>query len=83
MKDKRKVAHSFTAYQCRICEKYRTENLLIKTEENDEPWDLSELLDQYFEYIKKSKIDEYTSRTILLERKEVKKIQKLMKKLDV
>ena len=67
MKDKRKVAHSFTAYQCRICPKYRTDNLLIKSEENDDPVDLAELLDQYFAYIKKSKSDEYTSRTILLE----------------
>lgn len=84
MKDKRKVAHSFTAYQCRICEKYRTENLLIKTEENDEPWDLSELLDQYFEYIKKSKIDEYTSRTILLERgKEDSKIDEETRRIVV
>lgn len=67
MIDKRKVTHSFTAYQCRICPKYRTDNLLTKSEENEDPIDLAELLDQYFAYIKRSKIDEYTSRTILLE----------------
>lgn len=68
MKDKRKVAHSFTAYRCRICSKYHTENLLIQTEEDEETVDLSELLNEYFSYIRKSKIDEYTSRTILLEK---------------
>lgn len=66
MKEKRKVAHSLTAYSCRICTKYHTDNLLFKTEEVETTVDLSELLDEYFEYITKSKIDEYTSRTILL-----------------
>ena len=40
---------------------------MIKTKEDEDAVDLSELLDQYFAFIKKSKIDEYTSRTILLE----------------
>ena len=48
MIDKRKVTHSFTAYQCRICPKYRTDNLLTKSEENEDSIDLAELLDQYF-----------------------------------
>lgn len=84
MKDKRQVTHSFTAYQCRICHKYSTENLLVKTDENDEPIDLSELLDGYFNYIKKSKIDDYTSRTILLERaKEEANINSQVKRIVV
>ena len=48
MKDKRKVTHSFTAYQCKICHKYHSDNLLIKSEENEDPIDLAELLDEYF-----------------------------------
>ena len=65
---KRKVTHSFVAYRCRICSKYHTENLLVKSDENEEPQELPDLLNQYFEYIKKSRIDGYTSRTILLEK---------------
>lgn len=68
MKEKRKVAHSLTAYSCRICAKYHSDNLLFKTEEIETSVDLSELLDEYFAYIQKSKIDGYTSRTILLEK---------------
>lgn len=68
MMDNRKVTHSFTAYECIICQKYHNENLLIKSEKNKMPINLSNLLDEYFDYIKKSKIDEYTSRTILLQK---------------
>lgn len=72
MKTKRKTAHSITAYQCRICEKHHSENLLITAEENENPIDIEVLLCEYFDYIKTSKIDEYTSRTILLEEKREK-----------
>ncbi len=67
MTAKRKIIQSFTAYQCRISPKYHTENLLISSGENEIPIDLFELLREYFAYIKTSKVDTYTNRTILLE----------------
>lgn len=67
MTPKKKIAQSFTAYQCRISPKYRTENLLLSSEESKATIDLFETLKEYFEYIKTSKFDAYTNRTVLLE----------------
>lgn len=67
MSSMRPVSQSLTAYKCRICERNRSENLLKRNEDNPEPIDLVELLKDYFKYIKKSKIDKYTNRTILLQ----------------
>jgi len=41
MTNKRKATHSFTAYQCRICPKYRTDNLLVKSGEKWESYRFS------------------------------------------
>ena len=78
MKEKRKVAHSLTAYSCRICTKYHSNNLLAGTEEIETAVDLSSLLDEYFAYIRKSKIDGYTSRTILLEKGKFEHCESIM-----
>lgn len=67
MATKRKIVQSFTAYQCRISPKYHTENLLISSEGGKAAIDLFDLLKDYFKYIKTSKVDAYTNRTILLE----------------
>ena len=84
MKGKRKIAHSLTAYRCRICAKYHSENLLFRMEEKEESVDLSALLNEYFAYIRKSKIDGYTSRTILLEKeKEESSISEEIKRIVV
>lgn len=69
MAPRKKIAQSLTAYQCRISPKYRTENLLISSEESKATINLFGLLKKYFEYIKTSKVDAYTNRTILLEGK--------------
>lgn len=67
MKERKdKVVQSITAYRCRICRKYHNDDLLIRSDENKEPIDLEELLYKFFEYIKKCKIDRYTSRALLL-----------------
>lgn len=63
---KRKLVQSITAYRCRICKKYGNEDLLKKTEENKEPISLESVLNEFFEYIASYKIDDTTSRTILL-----------------
>lgn len=63
---KDKIVQSITAYRCRICEKYRDENLLVKSEKNKDPIDLQSLLYSFFEYIKICQIDKYTNRALLL-----------------
>lgn len=60
------IIQSITAYRCRICEKYRDENLLVKSEKNKEPLELQSLLYSFFEYIKTCQIDKYTNRALLL-----------------
>lgn len=67
MEKKRKISQSLTAYQCRICKKYHAEDLLVLGEEEDKTISLFELLKDYFDFIKTSKIDESTNRTILLD----------------
>lgn len=62
----KKFTQSITAYRCRICKKYSTDNLLLKTEGNEEQIDLETLLFEFFEHIKFCKIDEYTHRAIVL-----------------
>lgn len=63
---KRKLVQSITAYRCRICKKYENEDLLKKSEKNKEPISLELVLNDFFEYISSYKIDDTTSRTILL-----------------
>ena len=74
MENKRKIAHSFVAYQCKICAKYHNDNLLIKSDKNKNPIVLEKLLDEYFSFIRECKIDQYTSRTILLENEKEEEI---------
>lgn len=62
-----RIIQSITAYRCRICKKYHNENLLDKSEENLNPLDLRTYLENFFDYIKKYKIDIYTGRTLLLD----------------
>lgn len=62
----KKFTQSITAYRCRICKKYSTEDLLVPTDKNNEVIDLESLLYEYFGYIKHCKIDEYTRRAIVL-----------------
>lgn len=66
MEEKKKTVHSLTAYKCRICFKYRTENLLKSSEHNQSSIDLVTLLIEYFDYIKRGKIDIHSNRMILL-----------------
>ena len=63
---KEKIIQSITAYRCRICKKYHNEDLLVKSEGNEEPLDLETILCSFFDYIKRCQIDKYTSRAILL-----------------
>jgi len=63
---KEKVVQSITAYRCRICKKYSSEDLLVESDENKNPLDLEATLNAFFEYIKKCQIDKYTSRALLL-----------------
>ena len=63
---KNKIIHSLTAYQCRVCKKYGTENLLSKENAGEDYVDLKELLDEFFDYIKICKIDKNTNRAIML-----------------
>lgn len=64
MKDN--LIQSLTAYRCRICKKYRNEDLLVKSEQNENPLELESLLNEFFKHIKKCQIDRYTNRAILL-----------------
>ena len=57
---------SLTAYRCRICKKYRNEDLLIKSKDNPTPLVLEEILRDFFKYIERCKIDRYTSRALML-----------------
>ena len=63
---KEKLVQSLTAYTCRICKKYHNENLLVKSDTNEKPIELGVLLEEFFEYIKRCKIDRYTGRAIML-----------------
>ena len=63
---KEKLVQSLTAYTCRICKKYHNENLLVKSDTNEKPLELCVLLEEFFEYIKRCKIDRYTGRAIML-----------------
>lgn len=56
-----KLNHSITAYSCRICLKYKSDNLLSSNKV-----DIFELLKEYFEYIRKCKIDNGIGRAIKL-----------------
>ena len=69
---KEKLVQSLTAYECRICKKYSSLNLLEKSEKNDKPINLTDLLMEFFNYIKVCKIDKYTKRAILLSSSAVK-----------
>ena len=62
----KKITQSITAYRCKICKKYSTDDLLQITEDNKEPISLEELLYEFFEYIKYCRIDNYTHRAIVL-----------------
>ena len=62
----KKLIQSITAYRCRICKKYATEDLLLLSDENKTPLNLEELLYEFFEYIKLYRIDRNTQRTIVL-----------------
>ena len=67
MKDRRdRIIQSITAYRCRICRKYHNEDLLVKSEKNETPLNLEEILRSFFGHIKKCQIDTYTSRALLL-----------------
>lgn len=66
MSTKEIPVQSLTAYRCRICKKYRNENLLIKSEENKHPLILEDILRDFFKYIERCKIDRYTSRALML-----------------
>ena len=63
---KKMLVQSITAYRCRICKKYATEDLLVLSDQNKNPLDLEELLYEFFEYIKCYRIDRNTHRTIIL-----------------
>lgn len=65
---------SITAYRCRICKKYGTEDLLQSSDENTEPLKLEQLLLEFFGYIKLCKIDAYTHRAIMLSNKAHKEV---------
>lgn len=60
------ITQSLTAYTCRICEKFHTDDLLVKTDKNETPIDLGMYLQDFFKYIKNCKIDRYTGRALLL-----------------
>lgn len=57
---------SITAYRCRICKKYGSDDLLQYSESNKTPINLEKLLTEFFGYIKQCKIDTYTRRAIML-----------------
>ena len=67
MEKKRKISQSLTAYHCRICQKYHSEDLLDSGGGSEQTVNLFDLLKDYFAFIKTSKIDERTNRTILLD----------------
>ncbi len=64
---KKQFTQSITAYRCKICEKYSNEDLLLMTSKKH--INLEKLLFDFFEYIKKCKIDSYTRRAIMLSKK--------------
>lgn len=59
-----KIIHSITAYSCKICQKYKNVDLL--TTSSEQKLELKSLLQEYFYYINKCKIDKNTNRTIKL-----------------
>ena len=62
----KELTQSITAYRCRICKKYGVDDLLKYSEENKEPINLEKLFIEFFEHIKRCKIDGYTRRAIML-----------------
>lgn len=60
------ITQSITAYRCKICKKYGTDDLLYFSESNPHPIDLEKLLVEFFVYIKQCRIDTYTRRAIML-----------------
>lgn len=58
------IIQSITAYTCRICKKYSETDLLCV--QGEEKKDIFELLDEYFKYINKCKVDTGTQRAIML-----------------
>lgn len=61
-----KFIQSIVAYKCRICKKYHHEDLLIKSDTNENPIFLEKLLKEFFSYIKECRVDKYTGRAIML-----------------
>ena len=68
------ITQSITAYRCRICKKYGSEDLLYYSEDNPNPIDLESLLLEFFKYIKQCKIDTYTRRAIMVPKSADKEI---------
>lgn len=66
---KKTFTQSITAYRCRICKKRHIDNLLLKETDDKDRVDLENLLYEFFNYIKKCRIDEYTHRAIVLSTK--------------
>lgn len=66
-----KLVHSITAYSCKICQKYKSEDLL--STDNEHKIELENLLAEYFEYINNCKIDQNTNRAIKLSNSILKK----------
>lgn len=64
-----KVTQSLTAYRCRICKKYGSDDLLQYSDNNKNPIDLNDLLADFFAYIKECRIDKNTRRAIMLSKK--------------
>lgn len=65
-KMKGKIIQSLTAYTCRICKKYKSDNLLVQND-SDDFVNLEDLLKEFFAYISECKIDLYTSKALFLE----------------
>lgn len=70
----KKFTQSITAYRCRICKKYGTDNLLVLPDTQEEYINLEDLLDEFFGYINTCRIDEYTHRAIILTKSVEKEI---------
>lgn len=70
----KELTQSITAYRCRICKKYGTEDLLKYSDENKNPISLEKLLIEFFGHIKQCKIDAYTRRAIMLSKTADKEI---------
>lgn len=65
----KELTQSITAYRCRICKKYGTDDLLQYSKENKNPISLEMLLAEFFDYIQHCRIDVYTRRAIMLSKK--------------